>query len=275
MRKLIFALLLITFFGCTEKMVTIPDFVAPESDRVILIEDFTGVSCSNCPEGSDAIESILANSPNNVIAVGIHSNFLAIPKDPNDLDLRTPEAEAIQSFLGGWRSKPEAAFSRILFDDQPNIRVQARPDLWQSFVTKSLESLAVVDLKIETDYNKDSREVVINVTATAQEDLPGDYKVHVMITEDHIIATQLTPTTTIKDYDHKHVLRKLLTDVEGNSWFQDLGATLERTREFRFTLPDEEALGWWKPVDCDVIAFITRGTDKEILQAAKADVLSL
>jgi len=40
------------FTSCDEREIVIPDFVPPESERVVVIEEMTGVSCQGCPNGS-------------------------------------------------------------------------------------------------------------------------------------------------------------------------------------------------------------------------------
>lgn len=273
---------ILAFFGlvfflsaCTEKMVTIPDYVPPESNRVVLIEEFTGASCPNCPDGAAAVADILSFFPDNVVAVGIHSDFLGFPAKPEDLDLRTDFSREIERFLGSWRSKPEAAFNRVKYDDQENIRVQDRPATWIGFVQRELEEFSPFDLSVTTAYDGDSRQVDFVVKAKALENVVGDYKLHVLITEDDIVAAQKNVTTTIEKYKHKHVLRTQLTPVEGESWFQALTDQLERERSFSFVLPDEEEMGWWKPQDCNIVAYITDGAEKKVIQAVEVDVLSL
>ena len=60
MNKLYFfaTLLYIVFVfpSCTEVQLKISDPPIPESDRVVLIEELSGVHCTNCPKGSAAVE---------------------------------------------------------------------------------------------------------------------------------------------------------------------------------------------------------------------------
>lgn len=270
----IFATLLL--YGCDEKMVTIPDFVPPTSDRVILMEEFTGASCPNCPAGAEATEGLLSLFPDNLVAVAIHSNFLAWPAKPGDLDLRIPAADEIETFLGQWISKPEASFNRKLFIDrgEQNIRVGTFPDAWINFVEDELETFARVYVDIESNYDPATREVNIQVTGTAQENLPtGDYRVNVMISESGIITSQKDGSEVIEKFKQKHALRALLTNVGGEAFFTSLGSGLQREAFFSFTLPDEEALGWWVPENCTVIAFITDGATKEVMQAGEVHLV--
>lgn len=262
--------------SCEEKMVIIPDFTAPQSDRVILMEEFTGASCPNCPAGTEQTENLLSLFPDNLVAVGIHSDFLAFPAKPGELDLRVPAANEIETFLGEWRSKPEAAFNRKVFSNrgEDHIRVRTFPDAWINFIQDELETFARVYVDIESHYDESSRQVDIIVTATAQEKIEsGDYRVNVMITESGITTSQKDGGNIISDFVHKHALRALLTDVGGDGLFTSLGSGVERKANFSFVLPDEEVMGWWIPENCSVIAFITDGATKEVLQAAEVHLV--
>ena len=60
-----------------------------ESKRNVLIEDFTGQMCTNCPDGHRTITSLKEQYGSQVIAVGIHAgNFgIAEGKFPTILGL--------------------------------------------------------------------------------------------------------------------------------------------------------------------------------------------
>ncbi|MBL0236115.1 MAG: thioredoxin family protein [Saprospiraceae bacterium] len=96
------------------------------SNRVVLVEDFTGASCTNCPGAASTLESLLEKYPNNLIVVGVHSRFLGLPAKSGDPNFVTPEAEDIEKFLGAWDGKPEAAFNRRLFPNEKRLELENR-----------------------------------------------------------------------------------------------------------------------------------------------------
>ena len=49
-------------------------YVAPETaKRTVLLEDFTGQRCVNCPKGTEVIEQLQKEYGDNIVAVGIYS----------------------------------------------------------------------------------------------------------------------------------------------------------------------------------------------------------
>ncbi|MDV7402453.1 hypothetical protein RZS08_64120, partial [Arthrospira platensis SPKY1] len=65
----------------------------------MLIEEFTGVRCVQCPAGSADIETYLAIHGEQLIAVSIHAGGFSFPFDESVHDFRTEEGEALNSFL--------------------------------------------------------------------------------------------------------------------------------------------------------------------------------
>ncbi|HMT78289.1 MAG TPA: hypothetical protein PKA44_11285, partial [Saprospiraceae bacterium] len=63
------SLLLLIFNGCNETEIVVPRVGEIVSDRVVLIEDFTGVKCPNCPNASREIANLSKKYPKNIVAI--------------------------------------------------------------------------------------------------------------------------------------------------------------------------------------------------------------
>ncbi|MEZ4950364.1 MAG: hypothetical protein R2784_13400 [Saprospiraceae bacterium] len=70
---------LLILASCQENMPEIPDLTNISSNRKVIIEEFTGAGCVNCPAGSAEIEVYWHSFPNNLIAVSIHTGTFARP----------------------------------------------------------------------------------------------------------------------------------------------------------------------------------------------------
>ena len=80
--------------------------------------------------------------------------------------------------------------------------------------------------------------------------------------EDHVTAYQLSPTTYIPDYEHNHVFRATLNDMEGDELNITTGQTTEKT--YTYTLPDFSV--WknttpWNVQNLSVVAFFYNAQD--------------
>ena len=61
--------------------------------KKVLIEEFTGVRCVNCPQGSAEIENLLSIHGDKLVAISIHAGFFAPPYPESLYDLRTPDGD--------------------------------------------------------------------------------------------------------------------------------------------------------------------------------------
>jgi len=88
---------------------------SPENRKVIL-EEFTGVNCTFCPQGHAIAQTLQDNNTDNVFLVNIHSGGYAAPNG-NQPDFRTEWGEAIdnQSGLAGY---PAGTINRQNFPGQ-------------------------------------------------------------------------------------------------------------------------------------------------------------
>lgn len=184
--------------ACEEKPLVIPDFVPPTSGKVVLIEEFTGASCTGCPQGAAKVEELLNLLPNNVAAVAIHGAFLSEPiANKSKYDFRNEDAAVLEqepSFA--LQSKPAAMIDRSeVFPGQPIIKDS--PPSWGIFVEELLQEDQELELSI--DAIVDNGVLEVTVFGTALVDLPGNYNLGVYVTQSHIIDYQKTTGSTISD----------------------------------------------------------------------------
>jgi len=269
---IIFALSFL-FFSCEEVPVKIPEFQPITSGKVVLVEELTGVSCSNCPAGAARLASIQELYPDNVVVVGIHGILLAEPLPESKYDFRNDDAVELESWLGNL-PKPSAVVNRIRFEELFGGWGILVTNQWQTFIEKELEKDQVINLGIAKTYNADTRELEITVNALPLVDLSGDFKVTVLLTEGEIIDPQLDPNTTIQEYEHNHVLREVITEVTGDFFANELVKNELTSKTYKFTLPDDGD-GLWNPEHLEIVSFIadTEGVNEDVLQAVQVHVV--
>lgn len=263
---------IISLLSCNEweQKVDLPASTKPTSGRVVLIEEYTGASCPNCPQGSAALEVILDKYPDNVVVVGVHSNFLANKVVSTDPKLSTPEAQAIEDFMGLYFGKPEATFNRKFFTGQTYTRI-GKPDTWITYVDAELKETPVVDLLIDKKYNDVTRELIVDIKCTARVNIDKPVHIHAMITESEIYTSQKGPTSIFANYHQKHVLRKVLSTIPGDKISDRMTQGQMINKTYTYTIPTDPVL--WQVPHCDIIAFASYNeVDKYVLQAAETKI---
>lgn len=233
--------------------------ITPATKKV-LIEEFTGVRCVNCPQGSAEIENLISIHGDRLVAISIHAGFFSEPYPESLFDFRTSDGDALEPFLGPLSFFPTAVVDRTLFDgEQAMVVGQAS---WSAYIAQQLDEIAPVTVGIMHDFDNSSRELSIDVSGTATSDMDHDIYLTVLITETNIEDVQLNQDGKEDDYKHKHVLREILTPFSGNNISATLNAGDTYAESFSFTMPSE-----WEFDNCSVIAFIHRNdTEKTILQ---------
>jgi hypothetical protein len=239
-----------------------------EQQRQVLIEDFTGVRCVNCPAGSEAINALLNIHGERLVAVGIHAGFFARPYDESNEDLSTPTGESILGLLGEPQGYPAAAINRTLFSGEESVFLGQNQ--WAGYIAEELLTPPSVKIEILPDFNTDDRTLDLTTKLYLQENIDfPDVRLTVYLVETNIIDAQLTPDGLKTDYTHKHVFRDAISAFDGDLLGEDLTANTTISRDFTYTLPDH-----WNADECSVIAFVHRGGgSKEVLQAHEVKIV--
>ncbi len=268
---------LVVFSSCNEIMPTIPPPGSISSDRVILVEEFTGVGCQNCPGGSAELENLLAIYPDNLIAVSIHAGFFASEVQWNDnqrFDFRTADGDnLVNDYFGGAPfAFPSATINRELTNASSLYSTLTE---WPATIESELAEGGSVELTMSRTYDAASRELNVDVDILALSALPEDVRIAVIITESGIVDYQKDLNAPgdgwIEDYVHKHVLRDYISPFDGEVVSQTgVGLTESVSKSFSTILPNN-----FVAENCEVIAFVHRNTSdsKEVLQAIEMHVV--
>jgi hypothetical protein len=263
----------ISISSCVEKEVIIPDFMPPPSDKVVLVEELTGVSCPNCPSGSATLQGLITIFDGAVIGVGIHGDFLASPIEGHSIyDFRNAVGSELEQYFSPFLGKPAASINRIHFPGQDFLTI-ATPALWQQFIEAEFAKPNVLTLEKEISYDPETRLVSVSVGAIPLVDLAGDYNISVMVLESHIIDSQKDQTVIIDDYEHNHALRDMMTATLGDFLGSNLTAGSIIKKSYTYTLPISD--GTWNPENMEIVISVARVDNggQEVIQAIEGHVV--
>lgn len=255
MKNLFLLILGSFFFSCTEIAPVIP----PLGDKKILIEEFTGVRCVNCPAGAAEIENLRAIYGDRLIVISIHAGDFAPPYSDSKFDFRTMEGNELEKLLGSPIGYPSAVINRKRFASQNALQVFRTT--WAGFAANESSTPSVISLGFVKNYDATNRKLDVEVKLIPTETLTSDVRLSVALTESGIIDQQETPAGKKSDYTHKNVFRKMLTKFDG-----DVLSGLKKgepiSKTFNILLPAN-----WVAENCKLIAFVHKnGVEKEVLQ---------
>lgn len=175
----------------------------------VLIEDFTGQRCINCPVANDIIKELQATyGKDNVIAVAIHSGPFGTTLAGTPYPLYTETGDYYYK-LWGVTEQPSAMIDRH--------GVNSNYMTWGTAVYNEIQKSAPLLLDASCVYDQSTSSVSISVKAQGVEQVDG--KIQVWLTEDSVTSLQLVENNVIdRNYVHNHVFRKSVNDVMGDDF---------------------------------------------------------
>lgn len=228
-------------------------YVKPESvKRVVLLEDFTGQRCVNCPKGTEVIEQLQQTYGDSAfIAVGIHGGPLGFAGNAKYEGLATDEGDA---YYNHWKLEyqPVGLVNRhgaVNYTD------------WAGAVKDELTKAAPLEMKMSAQAESGQIKVRLEEFGT---DGQTTGKLQVWITEDQITGMQMMPDGTANtSYVHNHVLRAVVNGLWGDDFTISEGEQKEQTM---MTAIEQG----WNVKNLSVVAFVYN--DQGVQQAVKAHV---
>lgn len=261
----IIATLLLT--GCdikdSERYIELP---AIEAKRTVLLMDFTGQRCTNCPAAHEVIEELVKQYGDSaLIGISIHAGALATSVsrtnfERNNIGLMIDEGQEMNDAFGiaAW---PMGAVDRI---NAPGAALNA--DQWAGAVRSALEVAPGVTIEAEAGYN--STDSIITVNSRVLADADRNVALQIWVVENNIIARQITPNGDVPDYSHQNVLRDVAYPVktgEPVSLVKDIWSDTETHIKLKWT--DKER---WNIDNLSIVVFAFQGTD--ILNATRIPI---
>ena len=226
-------------------------YIAPvevPQTKKILIEELTGASCVNCPEGTEILKSLMTQNPGRIVVTALHSGFLTPPPSGAKYDFRSADGDALRSFFNeGDPSKPSATFDRVPATSGGSvgnlfIEKGATGGDWLAMFPTRLSKTTPVNIHLVSAYNPDSDKVFINVKLAFTSDLTDTLALTLYVNENGRVDKQEGKVngvpSTIEDYEFEHIFRKLITPAGGDLILDSLpiktkGRVLERYISFK------------------------------------------
>lgn len=227
----------------------------------ILIEDFTGHQCGNCPLAHEELTNLISVHGSQIKGMAIHYAYFASLDVPNGYvnDFTTEVGTAIgDEFVGQFAPLPLGLVNRMGEGDK-----SSEPSAWDAIISQIINNNPKVGIALNVELENQTINADVFVKAFQQIDTL--LKVQAFITESHIISQQLMyhpETHVITDYEHNHVLR---ASMNGN-WGEDLTSVpFSQNQVINHTLSidvDSE----WNTDNLSVIVIVYNNVTKEIFK---------
>lgn len=242
----------------------------------VLLEDYTGHTCVNCPEAALLAHDLKTFYGEKLVLLAVHAGWFAktTPLNGFTSDYTTEIGDKWDTYFGiSNAGNPNGMVNRKGFPSAEHI---LSPAGWSSAIEPALNEPLLVDVTLENAYDTTSRKLTVTATTEFLGEVNRNLNLMVVLTESGVVSPQknnkaeIGPVPIITDYVHNHILRGDINGLEGtpvavtDSSHPDV---IEKT--FNHTID-----GNFNAQNCTVVAFIYDVETQEILQAAELQVIA-
>jgi hypothetical protein len=252
------------------------------ANRKVLLEEFTGHLCGNCPPTtvyiSDTIKPRYADS---LVVITIHAKYFAetcpisqacpgtVPPGSFTKDYRCDVSEKWYEFFNTAAVNPICMVNRFGFPTSSHLKSKSQ---LAGLINSQLLTTATARLRIQNTFDESTRKLSSCIESKFLAYLNGTYKLQVVLTEDSIIDWQLwyghTPDEAVQDFVFHHVLRGTMNSNFGTSLVSGTIAPDSTVNSgFFYDIPAD-----WNADQVYVVAFIYNDNTKEVIQVEEAKI---
>lgn len=236
-----------------------------EKIRKVLLEEFTGHKCPNCPEGTELAHNLKGVYGDQLILIAIHAGFYAAPSsDPFQENFQTAEGTEFNDFFQA-AFYPSGMVNRTEYN---GAKVMGKDD-WESAISAIIDQAPDAGIVIANTYDPANRNLHCRLETSFFNNLDGTYNISAFLIESGIVAPQQSDTGIIMDYEHDHMLRASLNGTWGDLIGADGSATVGdvAVNEYSFDIPEA-----FNADNCSIVAFIYDTSTYDIIQADEEPV---
>ena len=238
--------------------------------RRVLLEDYTGHKCVNCPEATIAARAMENQYAGRLIVIEVHAGYYALPGSGDySLDLRSEAGEAWNNEFA-IVNNPSGMVNRKKFGNS-NVLVS---DLWTSSVAQIIGTPPDAEMIMTCSSDTNTRIVKPVIYTRFINPLAGTYKIILCVLESNIIGAQknnnpsVGPTPDWFNYTFDDVVRGSVNGTWGEILTTSVNTSTTYMGRFSFTLNPA-----WKFINCHLLAIVYNEETKEIVQSGKLKII--
>ena len=213
MKKLSFILtaaVLLMAIGCDKIDInnTHKPYEPVSGSKTVLIKDFTGARCVNCPEAADYAHELQHRlGEDRIFIMSVHAGYLAQPvgQFPNFLTDEGTE------WYNNHDSNPLFTVDHVALTDGNTFSVEQI----DTPVANALNEVQLFDISIINNYDEASRRLTVENYFYPMGNGDGRYYATVCLVEDSIVGWQTIPGGVDKEYVFRNVFRGTLNGADG------------------------------------------------------------
>lgn len=250
----------------------------PNTNRNVLLEDYTGHTCVFCPAAADIAHQIESDNDGRVFVASIHAGpsptgvvgFQQLEPPTFVHDFTNAQSKEYGSFFFngfGFDANPRGTVNRATFD---GVMFQSAAN-WTTLTNNMLnENTLKVNLQAKTNYYPQTRGLFVHTEVDVLETLPNGLGVVTYFIENSFVAPQKRAGVgTITDYNHHNVFRGC---IDGLAWGRTLTDELKDANgkyylNYSYAIPSN-----YDASNCHLLVYVYDKATYEVYQVIKVPI---
>ena len=228
---------------------------------VVLLEDYTGVKCVNCPAAAEIASNLQTQYGEHLIVMGVHPKSALQNPAGGFPDFRTDDGHEWNTYFN------VSAYPTGMVNRQATLSSSE----WNAAVGDLIGNDAPVRLIVKSEYDDATRELKLSIHSKFLQDVASDdVRLTVCMMENNIIGKQVTPAGVDTAYVHRHVFRGT---ADGLTWGRVLSSaeSIAEGANFitnmKFNVSED-----YNADEFYIVAFVSDNNTKEVLMAAEKKI---
>ena len=245
--------------GSVEVNVEFPALNTDSVCRKVLIEEYTGHRCLNCPTGHERLSQLFNVYGDSLIAVCIHAGSLANPNTDFPYDFRTEAGTQLYNDFA-LDPVPIAIINRKQYNNQWGIDL----DSWQNAINEIDRTQIYAGIQLINVYKSSENKLYAYSKTTMLKDYVNPVQLSLFLIEDGIVSPQKDGVLVDTFYVHNHVLRSGINGTYGTQF--TVSGVVEKDSSYTLGFPVDFSGKDWNVANCTVVAILHDPQTKEVLQ---------
>jgi hypothetical protein len=242
------------------------NYVPPKiPTRKVLLEDYTGHKCGNCPRAAEVITTLHATYGEDLVVISIHAgDFAKTDTDFPQTFTTTAGNDWNMHFIGLAGAYPAGAVNRKKYAQDI---MQYSTSKWSSVVAAGFKDEVIMDLSIVPAFDAGTRNLDVTVKGVFKKAYSKNVSVSVVLTEDSIVGPQTDyKYGTWPNYVFVHMLR----DAVNGSWGTPFTSQPKAAKDsVTVTFSNFKVNEAFKAGKMSIVAFAMDTETKEVLEAER------
>ena len=243
----------------------------------ILLEDYTGHKCTNCPVAAQIAKNLEDDSSKNVIVATIHSSLDGFFQSTSNIFTSNYETEAGNEYvrgseMPGFLGNPMGTVNRI--SGGLSNTVWYLSSEWENAVINEMNNSLKINLQLKYYHFQETNGLFIHTQTSLLSDLFGKYHLIIYLVRNNIFSPQKFSLGIVDtNYNHHNILSNNINGTWGTSLID--GVALKDSliyNTFSFKLPSPENDSTFKLDNLSLISYVINRENMKVLQVIKNDL---